>query len=131
MKLIEIYINPDPPLEEMANLFKDDTGIDYPLWIGKIGGHHGPRIKVSNIKGKMRMNDNFVISVSSDPKVLTPETCRLSNNDVQLILNWVKMNFDDLMTLWWMFEHQALVVKDEDTGQLIQYDDVLDNLKKV
>lgn len=131
MKLTESYINPDPPIEEMANLYTNDTGLIYPIWIGRVGGQHGPRIKVSNIPGKWRMNDNFVVSVSTNPTVLTPQTCNISNAELTKIFNWITINFDDIMTLWWMFEHSALEVKDEDTGLVFQYDDIIDGLKKI
>ena len=131
MKLIEIHYNPDPPLEEMANLFKKDTGLDYPLWIGKVGGQHGPRVKVSNISGKMSMNSNFVVSVDPNPKVLTPASCKIPQSEVNKVLTWISINFDDLMTLWWMFEHGALTATDEETGNIINYDDILDGFKKV
>jgi hypothetical protein len=131
MRLIELVLNPDPPLEEMANLFKTETGLDYPLWVGKVGGQHGPRVKVSNIRGKMSMNNNFVVSVDPNPEVITPQTCNIDQNDVDKVKKWISINYDDLMTLWWMFEHGAIEVKDVDTGKIIKYDDILYGFKKV
>lgn len=131
MRLVEIVLFDDPPLEEMANLFKDDTGIDYPLWIGKVGGHHGPRIKVSNIPHKMRLDNCFVVSVSQTPEVLTPQTCTIPAKEVQQILQWIRINFDDLMILWWMFERGASSVKDEDTGTILTHSSVIDGLQKL
>lgn len=131
MKLIELTYIQDPPLVEMANLFKKDTGLDYPIWIGTVGGQHRPRVKVSNIKGKWSENSNFVISVSRTPEILTPESCKIDNKEVNKVLIWIITNFDDLMTLWWMFEHGAATVKDEDTGKVIDYDNLVYGLKKV
>ena len=131
MKLIELTLNQDPPLMEMANLFKSDTGLDYPIWIGRVGGQHGPRVKVSNVLGKWRMNDNFVVSVSKNPRLLTKDTCKLTNTDLQRIYHWIKLNYDDLMLLWWIFERGALTVKDEDTGRVFSYDEIIDGFIKV
>ena len=130
VNLIEILKWEDPPLLEMANLFKDDTGLDYPLWIGKIGGQHGPRIKVSNIKNKMRFNDCFVMTLDETPTIIAGE-CKISKNDILQICTWITKNYEDLIILWWMFEHQAISVKDEDSGEIKTYDDIIDNLKKV
>ena len=132
MKLFEIIeIFNDPPLMEMANLFKTDTGMEYPIWIGRVGGQHGPRVKVSNIVGKWRFNDNFVMDVSENPTVLTPNTCKISKASIDKIRNWIIINYDDLMVLWWMFERHAATVKDEDTGMVLSYDDIIDRLHKV
>ena len=131
MRLIELIFNTDPPLEEMANLFKSETGLDYPLWVGKVGGQHGPRVKVSNIRGKMSMNDNFVVSVDANPEVLTPQTCKINQNEVDKVKKWISINYNDLMILWWMFERGAIEVKDEDTGKIIKYDDLLYGFIKV
>lgn len=92
--LVEAYI------EEMANLYSGDTGLKYVIWIGKIGGQHGPRIKVSNIKGTFAENDNFVMSVSKDPVNLTPRYSKISTSDLEDIEDWIKKNYDVLMELY-------------------------------
>ena len=131
MRLIEIVLNENPPLVEMANLYKEDTGLDYPLWIGRVEGQHGLRIKVSNIKGKWRENNNFVMDISQSPQIITPHTCKLNKAEITKISKWIILNHDDLMILWWMFERGALVVQDEDTGLILNYDDIIDRLGKV
>ena len=88
---------------EMANWFPTKTGIPYAIWYGRVGGQHGPRIKVSNIKGKMSP-DCFVISVSKTPTVLTPKSCKLAQSEVADILDWVMLNYDTLMQLWQVYE---------------------------
>jgi hypothetical protein len=88
---------------EMANLTPDETGIPYVIWVGEVDGQHGPRIKVSNIKGKMS-DDCFVISVSKTPTVLTPKSCKLAQSEVADILDWVMLNYDTLMQLWQVYE---------------------------
>jgi hypothetical protein len=92
------------PLEEMANLPPDDTGLEHVVWLGRIGGQHGPRIKVSNTRGKYRAEDSFVISVSRNPKVLTPKYCRLGGDDLEEIFDWIKVNYPVLMRIWNIYE---------------------------
>jgi len=77
------------------------------------------------------MNNNFVVSVDPNPEVITPQTCNIDQNDVDKVKKWISINYDDLMTLWWMFEHGAIEVKDVDTGKIIKYDDILYGFKKV
>jgi hypothetical protein len=134
MKLIEICTDVENfPLTEMANLRPDETGLNYIIWIGRIGGQHGPRVKVSNIKGKWRENNNFVLSIDhTEPKEKSkPETIKIPNEDVKQVKKWITSNYDDLMLLWWMFERNASHVKDEDTGIMLSMDDIFDRLQKV
>lgn len=89
---------------EMANLPPADTGLNYVIWIGEVGGQHGPRIKVSNIKGKFAINDNFVISIAKEPINLTPKFTKVSIKDEEDVKDWVKLNYDVLLQLWKLFE---------------------------
>lgn len=93
------------PMMEMANLSSKDTGLAYVIWFGEVGGHHGPRIKVSNVKGKFAVNDNFVISVDPEPRILTPRSRKISQSDVDDICDWIKLNYDVLHKLWHAYEH--------------------------
>jgi hypothetical protein len=88
----------------MANLYPEDTGLPVQIWIGKIGGHHGPRIKVSNIPGKSPQLDGFVMSISEEPRVLTPQTCKLKQRDIDDISDWIKLNYDELFKAYKQFE---------------------------
>ena len=92
------------PMNEMANLYPAKTGLAYVIWFGEVGGQHGPRIKVSNVKGKFAINDNFVISVAKDPIVLTPKARKISNSDLEDLFDWVKLNYNTLMQLWKIHE---------------------------
>jgi hypothetical protein len=91
-------------LFEMANLNPDDTGLKYVIWIGEIGGQHGPRIKVSNVKGKFAKTDNFVISIEKEPVNLTPKFTKISKADEEDVKDWVKLNYEILIQLWKMYE---------------------------
>lgn len=63
-QIVESFIQ----LSEMSNYSSDQTGVPYDIWIGRTGGQHGPRIKVSNIKGRMASDDAFVMSISKPRK---------------------------------------------------------------
>lgn len=91
-------------LDEMARLARPETGLEYVFWMGEVGGQHGPRIKVSNNKGKMTPTDSFVVSVSKNPSVLTPRTCKLPTSTVEDILDWIRLNYETLMEMWEVFE---------------------------
>lgn len=91
-------------LDEMANLTPDDTGLPYVLWMGEVGGQHGPRIKVCNVRGKMQSNNCFVLSVAHDPVLVTPKSCKLSPSEVEDIKDWIRLNYDVLMKMWKVYE---------------------------
>lgn len=108
------------PMLEMANLSPGDTGLSVVVWMGEIGGQHGPRIKVSNIKGKFSINDNFVVSVDKEPMVLTPKSAKLKNSEIEDVKDWIKLNYSELIDLWKHFESGE--------GSTIEY---LSKLKKL
>jgi hypothetical protein len=89
---------------EMANWYPNDTGLNYVIWFGEVGGQHGPRIKVSNIKGTFAKHDNFVMSISKEPVNLTPKFTKISSDDVDDIKDWIKLNYAILMKLWEIYE---------------------------
>jgi hypothetical protein len=124
MKLNELVIDEATlvaqPINEMAGLPVSDTGLPVFLWIGKVGGQHGPRIKVSNIKGKFADDDCFVISVGTPPQVMTPKYMRLKQFELDTVLDWVTLNHDELMELYQMYE--------TGNGSVV---DILSRLKKI
>lgn len=86
-------------LLEMANLFPKQTGLSAPVWIGKVGGRHNLRIKVSNQRHRYNPNDTFVISVDKiEPKVLSGHV-GLKTEEVEQILDWVKLNYEKLILI--------------------------------
>jgi len=91
-------------LDEMASLAPEDTGLPYIIWMGEIGGQHGPRIKVCNVRGKMQQNNCFVMTVSHEPIVATPTTCKLRQAEVDDIADWIRLNYDTLMKMWKVYE---------------------------
>ena len=93
------------PMLEMANLVPGDTGLKATIWFGKIGGQHGPRIKVSNIIDTFSESDSFVVSISSEPKILTPKHMKLKPQEVSSVLSWVKLNHSTLTEMFRLAEN--------------------------
>jgi hypothetical protein len=89
---------------QMANLAPSDTGLSVVIWFGEVGGTHGPRIKVSNIKGKFAINDCFVMSVSRDPQILTPKNAKLKSSEIDDLKDWIRLNYEVLMQAWLAYE---------------------------
>jgi hypothetical protein len=88
------------PINEMANLNPASTGLPVVIWVGVVGGHHGPRIKVSNLRGKFAADDCFVVAVAREPFVATPRSVKLKQDDVDEVIDWIKLNYDVLMELY-------------------------------
>jgi len=80
-------------LFEMANITPKYHGIEnVVIWVGLAPKNHRLRVKVSNVPGRMDMDDSFVIMMPSldyDPKAvakwITPKTMRK-------ILQWITLN---------------------------------------
>lgn len=108
------------PMNEMANLYPTKTGLPCVVWFGEVGGQHGPRLKVSNVPGKFAVDNNFVMAVTKEPKALTPKSAELSISKIDDVVDWIKLNYDELMELW----------KIHETGDG-DADEVLSRLKKL
>lgn len=92
-------------INEMANLGKEDHGIDHVvIQVGKANKQHGLRVKISNLKDRWN-EDNFVIMMPSldyDPSVVA----RWIRGDVmKKILEWIKLNSEVLYD----FENDKIV----------------------
>lgn len=100
MKIEELLEKEDVMLFEMANLPIKRTGLSTIIYFGEVGGQHGPRIKASNVKGKFAKFDNFTITVDKEPRLVHPEKAKLSNDEIEDIKDWIKLNYEKLMWLW-------------------------------
>ncbi len=118
------------PMCEMANLYPKSTGVGVVMWFGEVGGQHGPRVKVSNVPGKFRANDCFVVSVDKEPRVLTPKSMRLKQAGLDDVTDWIRQNYDDLMLMWKINETGDETVEDHD-GSEVSLNQVLMRLKKI
>jgi hypothetical protein len=80
-------------LFEMANIFPKRHGIEnVVIWVGKAPKQHGLRVKVSNIPGKMDMDDSFVIQMPNldyDPAQVANW---INSSKMNKILEWIRLN---------------------------------------
>ena len=83
----------DDVLHEMANLSKDDHGInDVVIWVGKANKQHGLRIKVSNLKNRWSNDDNFVIQLPSLDYDPTRVARWITKDVIDQIMSWIRLN---------------------------------------
>lgn len=114
-------------MAEMANLYPHNTGVKYVMWFGEVGGQHGPRIKVSNKRGKFALDDNFVLTVNRVPSIAEGHS-KLKTKDLLQIINWIKLNYNNLMLLWKIHETgDAIMVN----GSTMDINEVLAELQKI
>ena len=92
------------PINEMANLNATTTGLPVTIWVGEVGGQHGPCIKVSNTPGKFDTSSNFVVAVARKPYTVTPRAVDLPMSTVEDIYDWISLNYEVLMELYTAFE---------------------------
>jgi hypothetical protein len=82
---------------EMANLDKDETGIDGAIYISTKEGNHGPRIKFYRKLGK---NQPYAgIAISQDHKILYDDL-GLTPEEKQKLFKFIDLNFDLLDDFW-------------------------------
>jgi len=83
-------------LFEMSNLWKDDTGIDYIIWVSsKKNSKHAPRIKLSSINSASNLD--IVIIISDDPKL---KHGKLQNKVFKQVKKWILLNKKTLLDYW-------------------------------
>jgi hypothetical protein len=109
MKLTELFNDEqlilNAPMNEMANLYPMTTGLPVVIWFGEVGGQHGPRVKVSNVPGRFDASNCFVVSVAREPEVLTPKSVKIKVAKIEDVIDWIKINYEDLMELWKIHEN--------------------------
>lgn len=97
---------------EMAGTYSDkETGIGNGIFIKleKVGGRHGFRIKVSNIRGSFSRTSYFVVTIAeynegdenSGPQVIDPKKYEVKINSKELIRikQWITTNFSVLQKM--------------------------------
>ena len=108
----------DDVLHEMANLGRDDHGIDnVVIWIGKANKQHGLRIKISNLKNRWSNDDNFVIQLPSldyDPSKVAKW---ISTEVMKKIMAWIKLN--------------QQILYDFETDKIMYTRDLLNSISKI
>jgi hypothetical protein len=84
---------------EMANVSPKKTGLSTYIYVSYSQGQHGPRLKVCNVVGKSWSDDNFTVSISSDPKVVSGKV-KISNKELDNVFNFMILNKNLLLDLW-------------------------------
>ena len=96
------YVN-STRLDEMSNIKPKVSGLDnifiYASTKDAVNGQHGPRIKVSNIKGKFDPSDNYSISLVY-PFEIVAGVSTLKRSDQKIVMDWMMLNHNHLMD-WW------------------------------
>lgn len=107
-------------LYEFANIDQTDTGIRrliiHVYSQGDKELSHAPRIKVSNVYGKFRESDSFVINVLT-LEVMEGEV-KISKKEMKDLLKWITLNRQALIQYW-------------KSGTEMSTREFLDGLKKV
>jgi hypothetical protein len=101
MSLLEtiIYFYEDKLLMEMANIQPDESGLGHIINIvSKGGAKRGARIKVSNVPGRYAHDDNFVVTLEQEPRIIG--NCKLKHDHLDHIKDWVKLNKDHINKVW-------------------------------
>lgn len=94
-----VYKYLDNDLYEMANLQPKETGLKTIIHVMHKGGaKHGPRVKVSNIAGRFAHDDNFSVTAENEPRVVG--SCKLKQEHLEEIRDWVKKHKDHLHKVW-------------------------------
>jgi hypothetical protein len=90
----------DERLFEMANVVKEQTGLPFIIWISPKMSSHGARIKVQgDYSNKLRKDLLFTVTISDEPKVIG-DTGELSESDINLAKEFVKLNMEVLLDYW-------------------------------
>ena len=138
-KILEI--NKDPGYNEIFFSSKKlsfcVSGLKYPIVVAVYQeDRNTPVVLVSNDRKWIPTpitgcKNSFVVSISKDPVILTPNTCEIDARDVLRIFQWIKINYDKIMLMFWMFERDILEYLDEDTNTKHCCDSVLASMKRV
>jgi hypothetical protein len=86
-------------LLEMANIQPHESGLKYGVNVlSRAGEKHGARVKVSNIPGRYAHEDNFVVTLEANPRVIG--TSKIKSEHLNDILDWVKLNHEHIHKVW-------------------------------
>ena len=81
-------------IQDMANLYKEDTGVDARIWVStKYENHKIPRATVL-IKGEC-----VSIAITEEPWILAPKNCK-HVSWYKKAMEWIKKNRELLLKYW-------------------------------
>lgn len=92
---------------DMANVLKEDTGLNYDVRISSKEGRHGPRIRVylENIG-----DDSLSVSIGNTPKVVAGDSKLISAEDLDKVNQWILKNKQTLLDYWYADRPDTLAV---------------------
>lgn len=110
------------------------TGLKYPIKFGITQDKKSPLLQVSNLRtwvpwGMTPCEDSFLVSISNNPTILSPETCKLDKRDIQRIFQWITKNLDNLNLLFWMHLNNLYSFQTNDI--IYTQDSILKSMKPV
>lgn len=105
-------------LFEMANVHSQYHGIkDVVIWVGIAPKQHGLRVKVSNVKNKFDINNNFVIQMPS------------LDYDPSTVASWIDSKLIEKIKRWIILNQKLLY--DYETGEIDDTGYFLANISKI
>lgn len=86
----------------MANVPPRQSGLpgSIVVFCGPAIPQHGPRIEVSNIRGRMVPTDTFSVSIEDQPQVVAGSPRGFSQAELQAVYGWVTKNQALLLDYW-------------------------------
>jgi len=94
--LIEEPLQADEELFEMANVYPEDTGLPFVVWISPKGrARHAARVKIA----RTEKATDFIASLSIRPDVRIVAG-DLPAADLDLARRWIELNRDALLDYW-------------------------------
>jgi hypothetical protein len=96
MLLEELLQDDDEALFEMANVYPEDTGLPFVVWISPKGrARHDARVKVA----RTDTATEFIASLSVRPEVRVMAG-DLPAGDLALAAQWIELNREALLDYW-------------------------------
>ena len=88
---------------DMANVLKEDTGLNYDVRISSKEGRHGPRIRVY-------LENILSVSIGNTPKVVAGDSKLISAEDLDKVNQWILKNKQTLLDYWYADRPDTLAV---------------------
>ena len=100
MQTFKDYLKSNNYITEEGNVYYVHSGIkDVVIYASVSQGQHGPRIKVSNKKGKFDNGDNYSVSLVYPFEIVAGRS-KLSKSTQEIIKIWIKKNINTLLSFW-------------------------------
>lgn len=95
MNLKELRNKGYQEIADMANLYKEDTGVNIIITATSKMPRHKPRIKV-----RKNLKESFSLSIEDDPKVLAGSPDIVTTKVLEQVRKWIALNKEILLEYW-------------------------------